>query len=222
MISFTVAKWRSRRRRRRESDGLTKPSPDAPPSSLNLPNVLTCLRIVAGPVILLWFFIDPRSPGPFVVFVFAAMTDFLDGWTARRFGQITPIGRILDPIADKTLTISVLLGLASTPLGGDWVFLAAAAAIVLREVSVAALRAYLRWSNAPTRLSVTNLAKWKTIMQFTALGALIASVALSSADLELFGLCVLWIAAGLTIVTGWDYFAKAFVLLMNRSTGAGS
>jgi cardiolipin synthase len=173
----------------------------------NLPNNLTYGRLVAVPVVaglLLWGG-DAARWLALIVFILAAVTDFFDGYLARKWGQQSALGRMLDPIADKVLVAVILLVLAAdrTISGGHiW----AAIIILSREVLVSGLREFL----AELRVSVpvTKVAKWKTTVQLVAIGFLIAGPAGDKimpyvSDL---GLAGLWIAAALTLYTGYDYF----------------
>jgi len=211
---------------------------------LTLPNLLTLGRLFAAPSVAVVFLVLPR---PFadgvalVLFVAAALTDWLDGYLARQMGQITKLGTMLDPIADKAMVVIALaLIVALSGLSG-WVLLPAAA-ILFREVFVSGLREYL--GDTAGTLAVTKLAKWKTAVQMTAIAVLLLSgifaeqvlriaygldettldgiltgveedvVGLGALDFWaqatwLLGLVLLWLAAVLTVVTGWDYFRKA-------------
>jgi cardiolipin synthase len=139
------------------------------------------------------------------LFVAAAVTDILDGYIARAWGQQSAFGRMLDPIADKLLVASVLLMLAADGTIRGW-SLWAAIVILCREILVSGLREYL----AELRVSVpvTALAKWKTTLQLIAIGFLIAGRAgdLIVPGITLTGLTLLWLSALLTLYTGWDYF----------------
>jgi cardiolipin synthase len=129
----------------------------------------------------------------------------LDGYLARRWKQVTTIGTLLDPIADKLLVSSCLLMLAADGTIRGWA-LWAAIIILCREILVSGLREYL----AELRVSVpvTNLAKWKTMMQLVAIGFLIAGDAGDRVlpYTSLIGATLLWISALLTLYTGYDYF----------------
>jgi len=146
--------------------------------------------------------------------VAAAITDILDGYFARSWGQQSSFGRMLDPIADKLLVSSCLLMLAADDTIRGWA-LWAAIVILCREILVSGLREYL----AELRVSVpvTQLAKWKTVLQNVAVGFLIAGEAgdVFFADLtgnavdsvvSDVGLGLLWLSALLTLYTGYDYF----------------
>lgn len=175
----------------------------------NLPNVLTFSRIAAIPVLVALFMI-PGDSGRWLacaVFTVAAVTDYFDGYFARSWGQLSELGRCLDPIADKLLVAAVLLLLAFFNSPGLF-FLLPAMVILCREVLVSGLREYL--AQAKVRLPVSRLAKWKTTIQMVALGFLIVADSgpfwLPATEIGLTGI---WIAAILTLVTGYDYLATS-------------
>ncbi|MEQ9813133.1 MAG: CDP-diacylglycerol--glycerol-3-phosphate 3-phosphatidyltransferase [Azospirillaceae bacterium] len=172
----------------------------------NLPNLLTLSRIAAIPVIVALFFV-PTHWARLVataLFLLAAVTDFLDGYLARRMGIASPLGKLLDPIADKMLVNALLLMLAATGDIFGW-HVIAAIAIVGREILVAGIREFLASGGLPG-LPVSYLAKWKTTVQLAALAILIAHPALpGSAVIWDVGLGALWLSAALTVVTGVDY-----------------
>ena len=176
----------------------------------DLPNLLTLSRIAAIPVLVV--LVALRSPAgdlaACAVFAFAGVTDWLDGRIARNRQQISDLGRMLDPIADKLLVGASLMVLA----GGDRLTrfgLYPAIVILLREILVSGLREYL--AGLSVGLPVTRLAKWKTGFQMTALGMLLAGdsgaalIHLGFLPVHLLGEIMLWVAAVLTLITGWDY-----------------
>jgi cardiolipin synthase len=181
--------------------------PSAAANVYSLPNILTYGRIAAVPVVagfLLWGG-DWARWTALVLFIAAAITDFLDGYLARLWGQQSALGKMLDPIADKVLVAAVLLVLAwDRTISGPHIW--AAIIILSREVLVSGLREFL----AQLRVSVpvTKVAKWKTAVQLTAVGILIAGPAGDKvlAYITTIGLAGLWIAAALTLYTGYDYF----------------
>jgi CDP-diacylglycerol--glycerol-3-phosphate 3-phosphatidyltransferase/cardiolipin synthase len=174
----------------------------------NLPNVLTYGRVAAVPVVaalLFWPDDDWMRWTALGVFAAAAITDFFDGYLARVWEQQSALGRMLDPIADKLLVAACLLVLVSnkTIVGlSVW----AGLIILCREILVSGLREFL----AELRVSVpvTTVAKWKTTLQLVALGFLIAGPAGERVlpGTITIGVVLLWIAALLTLYTGWDYF----------------
>lgn len=184
---------------------------------LSLPNVLTCARIAAIPVVVGCIYAQSVENGPLwlrwvavAVFIAAAITDYLDGYYARLWNQYSAFGRMLDPIADKLLVASCLLMLAADGTINRW-SLWAAIVILCREILVSGLREYL--GALRVSVPVTKLAKWKTTIQLIAIGFLLAGEAGDQAMpasfgplITLAGTVLLWISALFTIYTGWDYF----------------
>lgn len=172
-----------------------------------LANCLTYGRLVAVPVVVVLLFWPDEFAArwaAFGVFVAAAITDYLDGYVARTYAQSSALGRMLDPIADKLLVAACLFMLAAD---GTIQGLSIGAAIVIlcREVLVSGLREYL--AELKVGLPVSRIAKWKTTVQLLALGVLVAgpaAEALIPGSMAV-GIVLLWLAAALTIYTGWDY-----------------
>jgi cardiolipin synthase (CMP-forming) len=181
----------------------------------DLPNLLTLSRIAAIP--LLVGLVAARYPlADFiacVVFSAAAITDYFDGKLARSRLQQSDLGRMLDPIADKLLVGAVLMMLVGTGRLSN-LALYPAIVIMLREILVSGLREYL--AGIRIGLPVTSLAKWKTGFQMGALGTLLAGdtssrlLHLAFIPVSMIGEGMLWIAAVLTLVTGWDYLLAGF------------
>lgn len=173
----------------------------------SLPNLLTYGRIVAVPLVvacLYWPQVDAMRWLAFVLYIAAAVTDFFDGYLARAWSQHSALGRMLDPIADKLLVAACLFMLvADGTIAGASIL--AAVVILCREILVSGLREFL--AELRVGVPVTRLAKWKTTMQLVALGFLVAGPAGDALALHTtpIGLALLWISAGLTLVTGWDY-----------------
>ena len=178
----------------------------------NLPNLLTYGRMVAVPVVAGCLFApdDPRMRWlALAIFAVAGVTDFFDGYLARAWNQQSSLGRMLDPIADKLLVAASLLMLVADRTVASW-SIWAAIVILCREILVSGLREFL----AELRVSVpdTKVAKWKTTAQLAAVGFLIAgpageTVLPGTVDI---GLVLLWLAAVLTLYTGWDYMKAGF------------
>ncbi|WP_099866461.1 CDP-diacylglycerol--glycerol-3-phosphate 3-phosphatidyltransferase [Pararhizobium haloflavum] len=188
----------------------------------NIPNMLTYGRILAVPLIVLCFFIEGRLHGSdfarwtaLILFAVASITDWLDGYLARLWDQSSNIGRMLDPIADKLLVASVLLLMAADGTIAGWTIWAAII-ILCREILVSGLREYL--AALKVSVPVTKIAKWKTTIQMVALGFLLAGPA---GDKVLpytteIGIVMLWIAALITIYTGYDYFRAGLKHVVNE------
>ncbi len=173
----------------------------------NLPNILTYGRVLAVPAVtalLFWHTENWMRWLALAIFAAAAITDYFDGYLARVWQQQSALGRMLDPIADKLLVAATLLMLVHAGTIQSW-SIWAAIVILCREILVSGLREFL----AELRVSVpvTALAKLKTTGQLVAIGFLIAGPAgeVVLPGTVTIGLTLLWIAAGLTIYTGWDY-----------------
>jgi cardiolipin synthase len=176
----------------------------------DLPNILTLSRIAAIPLLVLLVAIGAPWADLLAALLFAAaaVTDYLDGRLARERLQLSDLGRMLDPIADKLLigaTLMALVGFGHLPTGGIY----PAIVIMLREILVSGLREYL--AEIRIGLPVTRLAKWKTGVQMVALGLLLLGqdgahiIGLGGLPMAWIGGTLLWGAAVLTLVTGWDY-----------------
>ncbi|MBX9813996.1 MAG: CDP-diacylglycerol--glycerol-3-phosphate 3-phosphatidyltransferase [Proteobacteria bacterium SG_bin5] len=173
---------------------------------LTLPNLLTLSRIVAVPLLALLLAWPGWALGyalAFALYCLMGVTDYFDGYLARAQGTVSKLGIFLDPIADKIMVAAVILILVGAGrIGGLDVI--AALVILLREIAVSGLREFL--AQLQVSVPVTKLAKWKTTLQLVALGALILAGALPGLPmLQTLGLAGLWIAALLTLVTGYDY-----------------
>lgn len=220
---------------------------------MNIPNILTVFRLIAAPAVgmVYVFFSSPYADWiALMLFISAALTDYLDGYLARKWGQVTAFGRMLDPIADKAMVMIALLviGMRSQYIPGysNFTILLPIVLIMFREVFVAGLREFL--GDRAGSLQVTKLAKWKTAAQMVAIIVILSSFlfghyywALSSGmsneiligilDGEIedrfglrwiipmfdwtvrIGIWLLWAAAVLTFITGFDYFRKSLPIL---------
>ncbi|MGO1118702.1 CDP-diacylglycerol--glycerol-3-phosphate 3-phosphatidyltransferase [Rhodovibrionaceae bacterium A322] len=170
----------------------------------NLPNLLTLARIGAIPlVVALLYSADPWARwSALAVYTLACITDYYDGKLARDRGLVSPLGRFLDPIADKLLVTSILMLLiASGDIAGLTVL--AALVILFREILVSGLREYL--AEISVSMPVSKLAKWKTGAQMVSLGLFIMAPVIPQILLP--GEILLWSAAILTAITGWDYLS---------------
>lgn len=194
-----------------------RPAPLFPPVITTLPNLLTLSRIVVIPLVVAAFYLETPWDDwvPLALFAYASITDFFDGYLARSWGQMSALGRFLDPIADKLLIATVILMLVALDRISGWHVLPAIV-ILLREILVSGLREFL----AEVRVSVpvSAMAKWKTGIQMVALGFLLASesgdgVLPGVGTSTLIGEYGLWVAAILTLYTGWDYLRAGRVHL---------
>lgn len=177
----------------------------------DLPNLLTLSRIAVIPLLVV--LVALRLPGgdlaALIVFALAGITDYFDGKLARSRKQTSGLGRMLDPIADKLLVGAALMMLVGIPGHLSRAGLYPAIVIMLREILVSGLREYL--AGIRIGLPVTRLAKWKTGFQMGAIGALLAGhgsatiLGIGWVPVNLIGEAMLWVAAALTLWTGWDY-----------------
>ena len=212
---------------------------------MTFPTVLTIARLLAAPLLALGFLVLARPLADWlalVLFVAASLTDWTDGYLARAWGQVTRLGTMLDPIADKAMVTAALLTLVYVS-GLRGAILLPAVIILFREVFVSGLREFL--GDVSGTLKVTKLAKWKTAAQMVAIAVLLAQgiaehavgaavvgmdsqtvgnvLAGRAEDLQGLGwkwsvseglawtgLGLIWLAAALTLVTGVDYFRKAW------------
>ncbi len=166
---------------------------------------MTMARILLLPFVIACFYAESHFGALaiwicFTLYALASITDFLDGWAARKFNQISPFGTFLDPIADKIFVgVILVLLIAFERLEGLW--LLPVLAIFTREFLISGLREFLGPHNV--QMPVTKLAKWKTTVQMLSLGVLI--LAPLSPLLLTVGQWSLLLAATLTVITGWSY-----------------
>lgn len=173
---------------------------------LNLPNILTISRIFVIPIVLVLMVFEtaPARWTACALFTLAGITDFFDGYLARRSNMVSALGRFLDPIADKLLVVAVLFMVVALPgRVSEWSIFPALV-ILLREIMVSGLREFL--AEIRVGLPVTKLAKAKTTVQMIALGFLIVGdIAPSDIPAKLIGEIGMWVAAAITLITGYDY-----------------
>ena len=171
----------------------------------SLPNLLTLSRILVIPLVVGTFYASGDAARWFCCTLFstAGITDWLDGHFARRWEQQSELGRFLDPIADKLLVSATLFMLTATGRLSSHAVLPALV-ILCREILVSGLREYL--AGLRVGVPVSRLAKWKTAIQMVAIGVLIVGDAgPASLPVATLGEMLLWVAALLTLVTGYDY-----------------
>ena len=199
--------------------GLLYPENSVPLTSL--PNLLTISRILAIPVVVATFYLSGDGARWFGCALFAAagVTDWLDGHFARRWEQQSELGRFLDPIADKLLVAATLFMLTVTGRLSSHAVLPALV-ILCREILVSGLREYL--AGLRVGMPVSRLAKWKTAIQMVAIGVLIVGDAgWHVLPIVTIGETLLWLAALLTIVTGYDYLRAGLAHIAAPRAPAG-
>lgn len=211
-----------------------------------IPNILSVMRLIAAPFLAVAFLYFSRPYADWFalfLFVVASITDWVDGYLARSWQQVTKLGSMIDPIADKAMVVIALMVIVgySDRSWTPWLVLPVTM-ILFREVFVSGLREFL--GDTAGTLKVTRLAKWKTAVQMTAIAVLFSQgifehylfmgsygmdqsmyvAVLTGQEQDMhglrwkydgmiwssrLGLVLLWIAAILTVVTGWDYFRKS-------------
>jgi CDP-diacylglycerol--glycerol-3-phosphate 3-phosphatidyltransferase len=169
-------------------------------------------RVIIIPVFMAAFYF-PAPMGHWfsgILFIIAAVTDWLDGYMARKRGEITPFGRFLDPVADKLLVSAALVLLVSA----DMTPAILAVIIIGREITIGALREWL--AQRATVVHVSLIAKWKTALQMIAISTLLLHETILGIPLHDVGLTLLWVAAVLTLWSGYDYIRDAWPELMQK------
>ena len=167
--------------------------------------LLTYLRIFFGPLIFVLAVFFEMYLVSLAIFIVCSASDFLDGYLARKFNQESSLGKLLDPIADKILVVSILIILIANHLI-EGIFVYPALIIVLREIIVSGLRDFFLHSTKT--LLVTNLAKWKTLIQMSSLGFLLVQNNFETKLILYLGNFGLTFASAITIYTGYMYFKK--------------
>ena len=180
---------------------------------LKIPNILTIGRLIIVPIFVFSFFI-PGIVGdlvPFFLFVLASFTDYLDGFLARLYKEESKLGELLDPIADKILVASALILLVMNGIIKNYEVIAAII-ILTREILISGLREFM--AQKKIALPVSNLAKFKTFIQMFSIALLLTGetgnkiINFQDYNAQTVGIILLWLAATLTLYTGYDYLVK--------------
>ena len=177
---------------------------------LNLPNTLTFARLISIPIVLTCLSF-PGKWGSFLAalfFVLASVTDILDGFFARRYGTVTVLGKLLDPLVDKllvSLTMIMLIPIDRIPV---WMVIV----IIAREFALTGLRGIAAKEGIVIQASA--LGKYKTILQSVALGGLCLHYVYLGINFHVVGMVFLWGALILTLWSGWDYFRRFYQLFV--------
>lgn len=184
---------------------------------INIPNALTILRILLIPVLVVVFYLPFHNHliVAAVIFALGAVTDWIDGYLARRLGQMTPFGAFLDPVADKLMvavTLVLLVERHDTVL-----FTLAACVIIGREIVISALREWMAELGQRTSVAVSYIGKVKTAAQMIAITGLLA-IDPARDESWLLGLCylVLYTAAVLTLWSMFVYLKAAWVVIKDK------
>jgi len=187
---------------------------------MTFPMILTLLRIALIPVLVLFFYL-PYTWANFaaaVVFILAAITDWLDGYLARRMGLMTNLGAFLDPVADKLMVATALVLLVQKPpeIVFPMIFFTLSAAIIIgREIAISALREWMAEMGERGTVKVGLMGKLKTIFQMTAISCLLFEYDLLGLPVLLIGEMLLYLAAALTLWSMWVYLSASWPV-MNR------
>ncbi len=188
--------------------------------TLTIPTMLTLARILMIPVLLAVFYLPWKwtSVAGMLVFAVASLTDWLDGWIARRYHQYSAFGAFLDPVADKLMVSTALFLIVQahpTPWMACW-----AAVIVGREIAVSALREWMAELGQRAKVKVQSIGKFKTVVQMVAIGCLLYSPAKEpepwlwmGREVFIIGDWMLAVAALLTLWSGFEYLRAAWPVL---------
>ncbi len=186
---------------------------------LNLPNLLTCLRIVLIPLFVGIFYFEKswvsasnQNLVATVIFVAAAVTDWLDGWLARKLNQTSAFGAFLDPVADKLMVAAALIILVQEHRVDAWIALI----IIGREIAISALREWMAQIGQSKSIAVSMLGKIKTATQMVAIPMLLYNDALGGFDPKFWGTWLIYVAAVLTLVSMGYYLKAALPLLWQQ------
>ena len=186
---------------------------------LNIPTLLTLGRVAVIPVLLVLFCVDwaPARHLAAALFVAASITDWLDGWLARRLNQTSAFGAFLDPVADKLLVAVALVMLVhSDP---SWTMSALAAIIIGREITISALREWLAELGQRRRVAVSWVGKFKTAFQLTSISLLLWDTPIGPLPVQRIGFALLCAAAALTLWSMFLYLRAAWPVLSGQEVG---
>jgi CDP-diacylglycerol--glycerol-3-phosphate 3-phosphatidyltransferase len=189
---------------------------------MTFPMILTLLRIALIPVLVLFFYL-PYYWAPLAtaaVFILAAITDWLDGYLARRMGLMSQLGAFLDPVADKLMVATALVLMVQSPpvIVFPMIFFTLSAAIIIgREIAISALREWMSEMGESGTVKVGLLGKFKTIFQMTAISCLLYQYDLFGLPVALIGEMLLYLAAALTLWSMWEYLHAAWPVMSREA-----
>lgn len=189
---------------------------------LNLANLLTLFRMASIPVVVICFYSDLPHARPIAAILFgiAAVTDFIDGWVARRFNQMSRFGEFLDPVADKLMVSIVLVMLvqAESSKFEDVI----AMIIIGREITVSALREWMATIGERANVQVSAAGKIKTTLQMFGIAFMVYKNTLFGIDIYTVGFVLLALAAVMTIWSMWIYLKAAWPFIVSDQDGINS
>lgn len=190
---------------------------------MTFPMILTLMRIALIPVLVLFFYL-PYPWSNFVaaiIFIVAAITDWLDGYLARRMQLMSKMGAFLDPVADKLMVATALVIMVHSPppiIAPTILFALSAAIIIGREITISALREWMSELGERGTVKVGLLGKLKTIFQMTAISCLLFQTDLLGLPVLLIGELLLYLAAALTLWSMWVYLHAAWPIMSRDET----
>ena len=190
---------------------------------ITFPTLLTLLRIALVPVLVLFFYLPVAwsNLACVIVFVAAALTDWADGYIARKTGQMSRFGEFLDPVADKIMVATALVLLVQRQESYQVVFAIASAIIIGREITISALREWMSELGERALVKVGWVGKLKTGFQMTAIGFLLYHDNLFLLPVARIGELLLYTAAVLTLWSMWVYMKDAWPALRQADAGPG-
>ena len=191
---------------------------------MTFPIILTLLRIALIPVLVLFFYLPYAwaSLAAAAVFILAAITDWLDGYVARRMGLMSKLGAFLDPVADKLMVAVALVLMVQIPppIVFPMIFFTLSAAIIIgREIAISALREWMSEMGERGIVKVGILGKLKTIFQMTAISCLLYQSDFLWLPVALIGEILLYLAAALTLWSMWVYLHAAWPVMSREGGG---
>jgi CDP-diacylglycerol--glycerol-3-phosphate 3-phosphatidyltransferase/cardiolipin synthase len=184
---------------------------------LNLANILTLLRIASIPVVVVCFYspLDYARPIAAILFGLAAITDLIDGWVARKFGQVSRFGEFLDPVADKLMVAIVLVMLVQAQ--ASWFEDVIAMIIIGREITISALREWMATIGKRANVKVSIAGKVKTTLQMFGIAFMVWKVPIYGIPIYTIGFILLVLAAVMTIWSMIIYLRAAWPFIMEES-----
>lgn len=190
---------------------------------MTFPMMLTLLRIALIPVLVIFFYLPYEWSNlvAAVIFIFAAITDWLDGYLARRMQLMSKMGAFLDPVADKLMVATALVIMVHIPppiVAPSMIFAVSAAIIIGREITISALREWMSELGERATVKVGLLGKLKTIFQMTAISLLLFKTDLLGLPILHIGEILLYLAAALTLWSMWVYLQAAWPIMNQRDT----
>lgn len=186
----------------------------------NLPNLLTSLRILLVPVLVIFFYLPVSWSNEAATFIFmvAGATDWLDGYLARRLNQTSAFGAFLDPVADKIIVaVALILIVDENPTQFDGFYMSIAAAIIIgREVTISALREWMAEVGSRSNIAVSVIGKIKTSAQMMALVFLLYGDPVFGISTAFIGFVLLYLSVFLTLWSMIDYISSALPVLQDK------